>query len=388
VTEILTKIQSLDDVNVDERMALFTELRSLIRSLGHRVDRATRDQMLRMLTSVEGKWRPLVGEALGYLQGDVETAKALMGMLQQRPTNVYTRSAILSALGKMQVKEVLPDLVATLGAGYDSEPLIVRAIGQIGGPEASAALLDRLDTPLDRDTAAEIERVIGQAANPVVMEEIKRRLKDASPKSRASMMDILAMTGDAAHAAAVRDMLATETDAAARRSAILALGRFGDPASGDALLRLLEGGSETDRQDAARAMERVRQPETIQRLAESYANMGEPARLAVLLAGSRVPAPGATLVEVAKQAIRDPVERIRMPCARILGQRGRDEHVEILADYMKRAESYRERAAALQALRQVGTPKAAETALSLLDLLPERQREPQRAVFEKMREVR
>jgi HEAT repeat protein len=344
--------------------------------------------MLRMLTSVEGKWRPLIGEALGYLQGDVDTAKALMGLLHQRPTNVYTRSAILAALGKMQVKEVLPDLVATLGAGYDSEPLIVRAIGQIGGLEASAALLDRLDKPLDRDTAAEIERVIGQAANPVVMEEIKRRLKDAPPKSRASMFDILAMTGDAAHAPAVRDMLGTETDVAARRSAILALGRFGDPASGDALLGLLEGGSETDRQDAARAMERVRDPATVQRLAESYATMGEPARLAVLLAGSRIASPGPKLVEIAKEALRDPVERIRMPCARILGQRGRDEHVEILADYMKRAESYRERAAALSALRQIGTRKAADTALSLLDLLPERQRDAQRAVFEKMREVR
>jgi hypothetical protein len=60
--------------------------------------------------------------------------------------------------------------------------------------------------------------------------------------------------------------------------------------------------------------------------------------------------------------------------------------VDFLGDYLKRADNIRERSAGFQALRQVGTRKAAEVALALLDLLPERQRESQRLFFERMLE--
>lgn len=384
VREIIQEILTAPDQNRDERMKLHQELRQLIRQLGGYLDRSVRDDLLRMLTEVDEKWRPLIGDTLGYLQGDVETATRLMKLLKEDPKSVYTRNAILTALGKMQVKEVLPDLIQLVGSGADGEPLIARAIGSIGGPEASLALLGMLGKPLRHDTQLEIERLLGQAQNPLVMERIREGLGDADRSERVSMLRILGMTGDAKHAPAVHALLADETDPIVRKAAIEALGRFGDPESGEILLQILQSGAKEDVAAATKAMYRIKDPETVMKLAGEWDRLGDDSRVALIGAASRLPDPGERMTEIATDSLRSPLERIRTSAARALGKRGQDQHVDLLRDYLLRADTARERSTALQALRSIDTKKAAEAGLASLHVLPERQRASWRAQFEKV----
>jgi len=65
-----------------QRMANKRELQQLLRQMGHRVTPAVRQRLLELLGTVEPRWRNQVADAIGSLQGDVETAHALVEMLR------------------------------------------------------------------------------------------------------------------------------------------------------------------------------------------------------------------------------------------------------------------------------------------------------------------
>jgi len=389
VLELLELIQGTSPKDPAAQVARYRELQELIRSLGHQVNSQVRERLLSLLPEVEEKWRALLGDTLGSFQGDKETAQALLVMLQARPENVYTRNAIITALGKIQVKEVVPDLLGMLGTGIDNENLIVRTIGQIGGKEAGQALYERLSRPIMPETQREIERVLGEQRDPAILGKIRDGLLEGvgDAGQRNSYLNILSMTRDEAYAPAVRKLLEGESDPNVRRNAMRALGMFGDADSGRALLEIVQGGRQDESVEAIRAIHYITNPVTVDALSDEWRTLNDQGRIAVLGAAMRLPSPTEKLLAIAGESIRDPNESIRTSAAQMLGRPGRDASVEPLVAFLARSESLRERATAISALQKIGTLAAAEGALRGLGAVPdERQREAYRATFEKIRD--
>ncbi len=389
VLELVEVIQGASPKDPAAQVARYRELQELIRSLGHQVNSQVRERLVSLLPQVEEKWRALLGDTLGSFQGDKETARALLGMLQARPENVYTRNAILTALGKIQVNEVVPELLAMLGTGIDNENLIVRTIGQVGGKEAGQALYERLSQPIMPETQREIERVLGEQRDPAILAKIRDELLEGTsdPARRSSYVNILSMARDDAYAPAVRTLLERENDPNVRRYAMQALGKFGDAESGRALLAIVQGGRQDESVEAIRAIHYITNPVTVDALSDEWRTLNDQGRIAVLGAAMRLPSPSDKLLGLAGESIRDPNENIRTSAAQMLGRPGRDASVEPLVAFLARSESLRERATAISALQKVGTLAAAEGALRALGAVPdERQRVAYRATFEKIRD--
>lgn len=381
VLEILNEIQ--DAETSAQRQSLYLELKKLIRRLGHRVSQSVRDDLLKMLITVDPIWRPLVGDTIGQLRGDTDTAKKLVDMFKDRPKDVRTRRAILAALGNMKVEEVVPDLLKLLRADHEDEDSIVRAIGGIGGPKAAAGLLEQLDHPLIPKTRIAIEAELGRMHDPVALEKIVDRLPEADPKTRTSYLQVLGATRDARYADAVRAALDGERDPRARKAAIRALGMFGDAKSGEVLLGFVERGSAQERADATRAIFAIRRTETVEALAGSWNRLGEDARVAVMGAGARLARPGKKLTELAIGGLRDNHPSVRNFSVQVLGKTGNDAAVDPIVNYMRGATGA-EVATAMASLLNIKTRKAAEAGLSNLGVLRESQRAYYREQFEKI----
>lgn len=381
VIRLLEEIQNTEDAA--QRHRFYQQLLQTLRELGRRIDPSTRDRLIEMLTSVESRWRPLVGDALGCLGGDVETAKKLVDLLKARAGDVYTRNAIFSALGQMKVQEAVPALLSLLGEGQDNEELIVRAIGDIGGTDAQTALLARLHQPLRPETRREIEAVLGRGMERALLQQAADSYADAGPDARASICIVLGMTRDPRWAEMVISATDREGYEPARKAGIRALGYFGDEKSGEALLRYIDGGGDLGR-EATKALHEITNAETIAGLAGRWDSFREDAKTALMGAASRLPVPGEKLMGLAVSGLEDPIEGVRTASARTLGRQGRNDFVEPVGRFLDRARNLREISSALQALLKINTKEAAEAALARLGALPENQRTAYRTLFEKM----
>jgi HEAT repeat protein len=374
VLVILDEIMTVEDRQ--KRWDLHRELNTLLRRLGHRVDPTVRERLLQLLFTAEPKWRPLVGDALGSLQGDVEAAKALVSIIQNNEAeNVYTRHAVYTALRKMNVKEVLPDLMEMLGHGHPDEHLIVKAVAKLAGAEETGALLDMLDGPLRPETRREIQRAVTEkAGSPGLMEKVAKRLEAApDAQTRGSLVEILGSTREPRYGKTIRKLLDNETDQTVRDSAIRALGMIGDLDSGRRLLDMVERGSSDDQRKAASAMRYIRDGETIEELAQNWDGMGDDARKAVLGAAASLPKPGRDLTELARsKGLFDADLRVRTSAVRVLGQAGEDDNVEAIALYLGRCKHPSEWSAAMRALLTINTKSAAQRGLSYLDVVPDK----------------
>jgi HEAT repeat protein len=366
VVEILDGIMLEKDRTKQWR--LNQELKKLLRTLGDDVSPAIRERLLEMLRTVEPQWAMLVGDALGSMRGDAKTARALIAMLEEESPNAYRRNAIYSALGKMRVREVAPKLLSMIGRGHTDEAKIVQTLGQIGGPPVIEALFGKLDDLLQGNTRREIEKVLRtQSRTPGLMSRVAGALEDAEPEARASLLRVLAASKDPSHAEKVRDLLRSETDPATRRAAIEALGEYGDEDSGRVLLELVQRGDEQESRRALQAVHRIKNPKTIDSLAEDWDGFDKDGRLAIMGAASRLPQPSDKLHAIAREAgLYDEAMRVRTSAARVLGRRGRDENVDALVAYLGRAKRPTESMAALTALLQIGTRKSAEEGMRAL----------------------
>lgn len=385
ILELLDQIMTLDKVT--ERHNLHTELQNALRELGGRIDPEIRDRLMKMLEEdSDPRFRPLIGQTLGALEGDAETAKRLVDLLKTRPANVYTRNAIFIALENMKVEAVVPDLLALLGEGHDNEELIVRAIGGIGGPDAQKALLQRLFQPLRPETRREIEAALGRVPDRTVLEAATAALPDADADAKASIVTMLGMTRDPRYAESVIRTLEGEAGENVRRAALRALGQFGDEKSGLTLLRYVSQGGDLARH-ATNALQSISNADTVTRLAEDFDRLPTEARAALMGAALRLPVPGAKLEKLALATLADGDERTRRAAIQVLGRRGRADHVEPVARAIERAQSMTELNAGMQALQSIATRSAAQAGLDRLHLLPEAQREAYRRVFERIREA-
>jgi HEAT repeat protein len=262
--------------------------------------------------------------------------------------------------------EDLPDLFRLLDAAPPRRDRVIRRIARVGGDAAWEGLVARLGDPQLR---LWIEPALGRFAPAEVLAELKRRfLASPDPEARASLLRILGFTEDARHGDDVRGTLAREADPGARHAAIGALGRFGDPASADALLAVARRGGPEAR--AARlALGERPQAETLEGLAARWTELDAETRLAVLLAGRDVERPGAALEAAARRSLRDPDPRLRAQAADLLARAGA---VEPLRDFAFDAPTRAELEHALRALVAVGTPAAAEAGLRVVDARAER----------------
>ncbi len=360
------------DLRADERMALSRELQALLRQLGHRVSPAVRERLLQLLATVPSSWKAQVADAIGSLDGDTGTAQALVDMLRNTPEDMHTRRAIYSALGSMNVGEVTPVLMSMLGEGLSDEPLIIRTIGQLAKPEELEQLFGRLEGPLVAASRSEIERVLQERGRmPGFFDKVAAALETQDVQKRRSLLRILGASNDPDHAASVRELLKTETDAESRALAIQALGKFGDLESGKALLDLVQTGTQQDQGRAIQAIHTIHDRDTIGVLAGGYAGLGPEGKCAVMGAMSRLPTPTDEMVKLAQeQGLVDTDLRVRNAAARVLGKRGRDEGVEPLVAFLDRSTHPAERSAALSALETIHTGKAAEAAIRALRVVP------------------
>jgi HEAT repeat protein len=355
--------------------------------MGHRVSPAVRQQLLEMLGTVEPKWRAQIADAIGSLEGDAETAHALVEMLKATPDDIYTRQAIFGALGMMNVEEVTPALFSLIGEGLPDEEMVVRTLGKLAKAEQFDRLFGLLDKPLRSQTRSEIENVLrDNARSPVFLDKVAAALDGADPAKRRSLLRILAVSTNPAHAEKVRTLLGTETDQESRALAITALGRYGDLASARLLLEIAQAGPAGDQQRAVQAMFTITNAETVDALAESYGRLGTDGRRALMGAMARIPNPTEKMTKTAREeGLADPEMPVRSQAARVLGRRGQDENVEALANFLRRAQHPSEVAAALNSLEEIRTPKAAAAAIDALGAVPnERQRERWRERFLKM----
>ncbi|MHC4819427.1 MAG: HEAT repeat domain-containing protein, partial [Planctomycetota bacterium] len=364
VVEILEGI--FEEKDRFKRWQLNEELKKLLRTLGNDVSPNVRLRLLEMLQTVDPQWAALVGDALGSMRGDIKTAEALIAMLEgeDRTKNAYRRNAIYAALGKMRVRAVAPKLLSMLGQGHNDEAKIVQTLGLIGGPAEVTALFDKLDEPLQTNTRREIEKVLRtKARTPGLMDKVAGALAEADAGARPSLVRVLAASKQPSHAQKVRELLASESDEATRKAAIEALGRFGDKESGLALLDLVQHAPGKEAQRAVQAVHRIKNPQTVDALADGWEGLDKDGRLAVIGAASRLPLPTDKLNGLARdEGLHDESMRVRTASARTLGRPGRDENVDGLVNYMGQAKRPSEVSAAVTALHQIGTKKAAEEA--------------------------
>ena len=388
VLDILEKIRN-GEIDPTRNADVFLKMQRLVRSLGYRLSPAARNQLVEMIDTVDQKWRALIGSTLGNLRGDVETAGILMGKLEGRPKDLYTRRALLTAITNMEVSEVLPRLSKMLGSAYDEEHLIARAIGRIGGEKATDTLLTFLEREaILPSTAREIERILGAGGDPAVLTKVEKGLASTSAKKRVSMLNVLGAARKPQSGEAIRELLKNEADPRVRSAGIRALGHIGDPESGKMLLELAERGDASQRSQAVNAIHTIRDPKTVSQLAKEWGRLPDNARFAVIGAAARLQRPTDDLVVIAKDSLFDSNERVRNAAATVLGSTRNEKHIESLSGYLRGAKTARERSVALRALERIGTEKAAEEVLRSLGTMPERQRESVRLRFERIRAKR
>jgi HEAT repeat protein len=371
----------------DQRMAMARELQDLLRKMGHRVTPQVRERLLEMLGSAQPAWKDAIAGAIGSLDGDTDTAQALLNMLRNTPDDISTRRAIYSALGMMNVPEVTPALLSMLGEGLQDEPLIIRTIGQVARPDELAQLFERLDKPLIAASRTEIERVLQERGRiPGLMDKVAKGLDDADVQKRRSLLRILQASTDPKHAELVRNLLRTETDSESRAIAIQGLGKYGDVESGQMLLDIVQRGTPEDQNRAINAIHSIRDRDTVALLAKNFEGLGTEGRLAVMGAISRIPAPTDEMTKVAQErGLQDPELRVRTAAARTLGQRGRDDGVEALVSYIERTDQRAEWSTAFIALEKIHTEKAATAAIRVLRVVPnDRERERLEERFKKI----
>lgn len=365
------------DLRPDQRMALARELQDLLRQMGHRVTPAVRQKLLEMLSNSAPSWKDAVAGALGALQGDTETAGALLEMLKSTPDDLHTRRAIYAALGMMNVREVTPQLMSMLGEGLPDEPLVIRTIGQLANPGELEELFARLDRPLVAASRSEIENVLRERGRMKgLLDKVAAGLDapELDVQKKRSLLRILQTSTDPAHAAKVRDLLKTETDGESRTLAIQALGKYGDLESGKVLMDLVQRGDQNDQARAIQAIHSIHETETIGMLAVGYDRMSTEGRGAIMGAISRIPAPGEDLLKLAQeQGLIDNDLRVRNSAARALGKRGRDEGVDALVAFLERSNHPAERSTAFAALETIRTNKAALAAMRALRVVPNAQ---------------
>jgi len=328
-----------------------------------------KEEFLNLLTTLEPKTaRYIIGRCLGRLEGDEAMALRLTRVVLDDPAIDRTSlHAATQALGGMQVKSVVPTLLGGLDVNdKDHAAMVVSAIGGIGGEVAERGLLALLtEKDLPRSVRTAVIATWSKDAPPASYERVAEALQTAPEYAKEALVSILGRSGDSQHTPAVVRVLESTQDRRLKDMAIRTLGRIGDPKAAARLIRIVESG-QPEAKSAERALRDIRKPETLKYVAQSWDSLGVEGRRAILRASTRADAPPAEIFTLAERSLDDESVRVRVTAAGALGRKGREAGVDPLAKYLSRAQNDRELLAGIQALRRIGTPKAARVALDRL----------------------
>lgn len=202
---------------------------------------------------------PAVSLTAADALGRINDPAAVPGLLiaVEHPSEPV-RLGAARALGMMQVEAAVEPLRAMLLQGEGLEVSVAgEALGDIGGPAATEALLTALADP--RPTArwhaamAALERIGEPAVAPLVA-----ILDSQDAHARRNAAEALGWIGSSSSTEALAHALRKDGDATVRGQAAWALGEIGDPAAREALDRAQQRDPSVEVQTAARwALSRV-----------------------------------------------------------------------------------------------------------------------------------
>jgi HEAT repeat protein len=329
--------------------------------------------LVQALASPEVQVRVRAAETLGLLR-DPETAPALVPLCSDAREDV--RCAAIKALGEIEAPQVGELLRAAL---RDASSLVrqqaVLSIGKLGEPESAADLLPLLEEPDPRLRFAAL-RALGQVRSPQAVPRILPFLQDARKELRFGAVEAL---GQIRALEAVRPLIGVlqEPDRNLRRAAVESLGLVGDPQAVPPLLLALEDEHWSVRCAAANALGRIRSPKSTPALVDRLGDEDATVRRAACAAlgeigdprgaGRLVPLLGdAALQAAALEALRRMGTLALPELERSFAQLG-PEPRRLVVDLAGRLEDRRARKLLLSALADDSALVRAEAALALGD---------------------
>ncbi|MGE0786131.1 MAG: HEAT repeat domain-containing protein [Sandaracinaceae bacterium] len=183
--------------------------------------------------------------------------------------------------------EAAPALLAALRDGRGEPPVIVRALGTTGSPDALVPLLEWLRREEPAIRAAVLEALLrhfarvppdGRAADPLLA-----ALGDVRPEERALVVRLIGQVGAARALPDLRALLA-HPDTELRLAAVQAIGAIGDPEGASAVAGLLDDRDARLRFEAAHAVGHSASDATVRTLLQRLRDPRPTDRHALLLA--------------------------------------------------------------------------------------------------------
>lgn len=188
----------------------------------------------------------------------VELEEQSVAMLATGDTNEVRNAAdTLGRVGHPRDLVAMGEALTRSGVGEEARVAVVRAIGRIANRTGNAALQVAMSdaSPLVRRQAirswAQILRQDGAAPVAALVSDADLQVRRAAAEVVGRFRVVTART-------ALEQIVATDTDAAARRNAAWALGRIGDAASRDVLTVAADDASSLVRLTARAALRQLR----------------------------------------------------------------------------------------------------------------------------------
>ena len=200
-------------------------------------------------------------------------------------------------------------------------------------------------------------------------EFVARSLTTVPKRDVGPLLKMLVVAGATDCTPFVVSLLESEIDPRTRRHAIRALGDFGDLPSAEALLRVVETGSKTERRFAQTMLARTKDPENLNALADPSRTLAPGARIVLLEVAEKFDSVGDKLVGFAIEGLGESDSATRLASLKLLGKARKNAAVQPLVTHFRTSKEDGERSAVLNALLAIGTPRSGEAGLGLVHLL-------------------
>ncbi len=352
------------------------DIERLARLLGADMGDAARDRLLALLIAGD---HPValrsIGNALGEYGVHAETARRLQGIFDQVRGDREKLLPVSRALAGTGTSEIAAELLDRLDLTDRLVALeIVRIAGFVRGTEIEGRLVALLRQDLPVEVRRAIERGWRNSRGQASYEALLDGLDAAAPDAQVSYLRILAMSKDRAHAARIRQVLDRSGSAAVQVAAVQALASVGDADSARLVVEIAVRRGPAARDEAQRSIQRIQDEGGVVLAVARWDELRPVGRSGVMQAARRLKDPSPALLAAARSALTDESGSVRGHAALLLGQRGRDEFVAPLREFLRDNPHPRECLSAVQALRAIGSEAAARIALDNVERIPEEMR--------------
>jgi HEAT repeat protein len=364
--------------------------RAAAAALGRIHDRAVIEPLIEALADHDDQTAQLAADAVGRINGTLPYLLRALGA-----SDGATRGGACYALGILSDSSATDPLGHVLAA--DPDPVVRRtaatALGRLGGPEATAALLRSTADPKISDTAAAalaglshppitelvallkegvpaqrqtVATALGQLAAFDFVGELIDALHDDNPQVRTAAIDALARKRSTRALQSLSAVLQDEEERGSPRArAARALGTIGDTAAVDTLLYALGDDVEAVRLRSAEALGRIGDERAISALSEAARrDRSREVRSASVGALGEIGRPATAALE---SLLDEATGSFRIEVIRSLGRCGDSAAVQALARFISE-ENLSECLAAVQALATLQDPSSVESLIRALSL--------------------